>query len=978
VRDILFGTTQSLSSMSGDSSREVRLQFSRIEFDTALLVTSEKRKVHGPTLYLFGTPNVFEPTNGPSYTIDLPCGARHAVLDNPPVVELKLQPWFPKNQSVLPHVAGLVFELTARHCKSDRQQEVCHTYGYGVLPLSQLFAAKRSSSDSRSSMIVPFVLVDRPLEFEVDFAKRAIEAGAQSEEFDKLSRLRQAFLRASGGAECFERMRVIFHNPRIEMPSGISEMPSLPPTANALVSMKHDFQASDFDFIGSSMKAQQAMKRLKQVFEQQRDRTYEPYGGTGAFEGYRAMDSMWKNYFVPAYKRGCGVDEPSALALMCTWFDRRVPERLFSHLLRAQLTVHGMSVERFLYSMRGVLTAHATWVAEAIDNHVSGTKRHTHVAADWKDDPAFIDKHQLSVDEQRCLGFVVAALTSLANACCYTTDFAEIAKINDMQKDRTNPAQPVVQGVEEIVTEQFETAPLRVRAIDCEDGAAWFMRLWFSLVTNVGSWSDPVVALAAQVMDLYVVCINKMHCGECHIMPTLYLRDYALGMLKAGYKTTTGRKHSTAEAKRWLRGIHQTCLWPAYMYQGSHPGSLGHRMDVDRMLVSNKPIHWPIPHVLYAEPTRTSPSNQMPLDTYVNSDKDQVARRQGKHYMRMRAVDQLNRTDMETFGGLEPYVTFPQMISTERALQNPLELSRFYRGFIVGCMIPPVYRLLQQDMQDSLGTLDGVLRTSRTEQALQEAHYFADVSYHHRAHPNTFGVYHVQVAGNDPQVSLIPYASLDLELLLWVAHVHGVEPPVLPGRLPEHLQKVPLEALGQFETVPHIENYPPLRGLLNDGERFRHLLYGAKLGEQSSEQDQMLQECIDVRFLPHNGSMKGDLLHRAVTRAPQEFCRAIFVRRIPLAIAPEPAVHGTISEDDSSALQAMVEELHLAHLDATQLVPLVDNKSRLMELARHYDLVDRYSVKQWDALRHHLGALVRHAPLYLNYVCLACSTESSS
>jgi len=696
------------------------------------------------------------------------------------------------------------------------------------------------------------------------------------------------------------------------------------------------------------------------------------------------MDSMWQSYFVPKYKRGCGIDEPSALALMCTWFDRRVPERLFSHLLRAQLTVHGMSIDRFLQSLRGVLAAHAKWVESAPERHRTGPAKHARMD-EWQRDSSLSDKQQLTVDEQRCLGFVVAALTSMANACCYTTDFAEIAKLSvgGVSNKEKNSSQ-AVQGIEEIVTEQFETAPLRVRAIDCEDGAAWFMRLWFSLVTNLGAWNDPVVALSAHVMDLYVVCINKMHCGECHIMPTLYLRDCALGMLLTGYSSAMAKEHSDVENKRWFNGIYQTCLWPSYMYQGGCPGSVGHRTDViDMMKRANgdcTSIKWPIPHVLYAEPTRASPSNQMPTDTYENSDSDQVHRRRAKHQLRMSAVDCLSRVDMDTFGGLEPYITFPSMISTEEALANPLSLSRFYRGFVMGCMIPPVYRLVLDDLNQSLGRSDGLLHMTRTEQALQQARFFADVSYYDVSKPKTFGVYHVQVAGNDPHVCAIPYAPLDLELLLWVAHVHGVEPPVLPGRLPSHLERVPLECLGQFETVPHVVSFAPLEQILHDGDRYRELLLmsnndndgvNAIDGSVLSEKDRALQQCVDVRFLPHNGSMSGAYVHHAAKSASGSICRGVYVRRIPLAVAPQPSHHISITDDDASALQSMMSDLHLKFLDATQMVPLVDNKKKLLELAQQYGVLERYTPQQWNALRHYMGAQVRHAPLYLNYVCFA-------
>lgn len=979
-----YAYSQCAMSGADDARHCVRVHLSRIEFDTALLTTSDKRRVHGPELMVFGTPNTFDTPNGPTYTIDLPCGARHAVINGPLAIELMLHPWFSREAgAVIPPSAGLVFELTARHCKSDRKEEVCHTYAYGVLPFVRL--TEMAAMAPGSAPPVLFTLSDRPMQFELEFAKRALNMGARSEEFEKLSRLQQAFMRASGGAECFERLRVALHDVRVELPAHVrAYTPS--PRASLGLAQVSDFHAEDFAFVGSSARAKQAVTRLRRLFDQQRDVTYAPYGGTKPFEGCVAMDEMWKNFFVPMYKRGCDVDEPSALALMCTWFDRRVPERLFSHLLRTQLTVHCMSVERFTRCLRGVLAAHGTWVAEAPDEHRHGDEKHAR-SREWRDDPHFVDKHQLTVDEHRALGFVVLALTSLANACCYTTDFAEIARMNDqaMQEPAVGAKVPnardVMQGVEEIVTEQFETAPLRVRAIDCEDGAAWFMRLWHSLVTNLGSWRDPVVALAAQVMDLYLVCINKMHCGECHIMPTLYLRDYALGMMKLGYQSQMARQHTESERKMWLRGVEETCLWPAYMYEGSHPGSLGHRKDVHMLLAQNKPVQWPIPHVLYAEPTRVSPSDQMPADTFAVSDDDQMARKHARHDMRMSAVDQLQETDVELFAGFEPYITFPQMIDTVDALQNPMELSRFYRGFIIGCTIPPVYKLVQEDLRDSLGRPDGALIMRRSEQALRQARYFADVAYNHRAKPNTFGVYHAQVAGNDPQVCLVPYAPLDLEMLLWVAHVHGVEPPVLPGRVAEHLERVPLDQLGQFEKLPHIEASKPLQQLLAKGDRFRQIVWDSHNPDDPmhalAEADKSLSKCVDLRFLPHNGSMDPELLLRAVQSAPKHLCKALFVRRIPLAIAPAPSKHTHMGDDDNSQINNMLCDLQLQHLDVTQMVHFIDNKQALVDLARQRQCLERYTPQQWSALRHHMGAQIRHAPLYLNFVCLACEPDAA-
>lgn len=978
------------------SARTVRVEVARVEFDTAFLTTSDKRRVHGPELMMFGTPNTFHTPNGPTYAIDLPCGARHAEFGRPLVFELVLQPWFSREAtSMIPPTAGLVFELTARHCKSDRQEEVCHTYAYGVLPFARLTEMSAITTKGTRSPPLTFTLSDRPMQFEMEFAKRALAAGARSDEYVKLSNLQQAFLRSSGGSECFERLRVTMHGVRVVLPLGIR--PYTPSPAASLATRGAttglaNFHAEDFAFIGSSARAKQALTRLRRLFDQQRDVTYTPYGGAEPFKGFKAMDEMWKNFFVPMYKRGCDVDEPSALALMCTWFDQPVPERLFSHLLRAQLTLHCMSPERFTRCLRGVLAAHGTWVAEAPDEHRQGDERHAR-ARQWRDDPQFVDKHQLSVEEHRALGFIVLALTSMANACCYTTDFAEIARMNDqaVRQDSRKSAVPsdagrVAQDVEEIVTEQFETAPLRVRAIDCEDGAAWFMRLWFALVTNLGTWSDPVVALAAQVMDLYVVCINKMHCGECHIMPTLYLRDYALGVMTLGYEQGMSANHTSSERQMWMRGIQETCLWPSYMYDGPYPGSLGHRTDVQLLLQKNTPVQWPVPHVLYAEPTRVSPSDQMPADTFQVADDDQMARKHARHDMRMSAVDQLQQVDVELFAGFEPYITFPQMIDTVDALQNPMELSRFYRGFVIGCTIPPVYKLIQADLRDSLGRNDGALIMRRSEQALSRARYFADVAYFDRSKARTFGVYHAQVAGNDPNVSMIPYAPLDLELLLWVAHVHGVEPPVLPGRLPRHLERVPLEQLGQFETLPHIESFAQLKQLCERGVCFRQIVWNShQLGDDTESRRVAVQDtagelghCVDLRFLPHNGCMDPELLLRAVQRAPKHLCKALFVRRIPLAVAPAFMNQARMDDDDDTQLTNMLRDLHLDNIDVTQMVQFIDNKQKLVDLARARGCYERYTPQQWNALRHHMGAEVRRAPLYLNYVCLACEPDAAS
>ena len=696
------------------------------------------------------------------------------------------------------------------------------------------------------------------------------------------------------------------------------------------------------------------------------------------------MDEIWKNFFVSVYKRGCDVEEPTALALTCTWFDQPVPERLFSHLLRAQLTVHCMSVECFERCLRGVLATHGAWVAKASKQHQHGEMGDAHR------DPQFAGKQQMSVDEHRALGFVVLALTSMANACSYTTDFGEIARINDeaaakwsANKSTAPDSTIAVRDVEEIVTEQFETAPLRVRAIDCEDGAAWFMRLWLALVSNLGSWNDPVVALAAQVMDLYVVCINKMHCGECHIMPTLYLRDYALGMMTLGYNKGMSASHSADERKKWARGIQETCLWPSYMYDGAHFGSAFHRTDAHKLMAkandARTAVQWPIPHVLYAEPTRVSPSDQMPADTFSVSDDDQMARKHARHDMRMSAVDQLQNVDVDLFAGFEPYITFPQMIDTVDALQNPMELSRFYRGFIMGCTIPPVYKLVQMDLRDSLGRSDGALIMRQTEQSLSRAHYFADVAYNHCAKPRTFGVYHAQLAGNDPQVSMIPYAALDLELLLWVANVHGVEPPVLPGRVPRHLENVPVDQLGQFETLAHVESHPELQQLCAKGAQFRQMLWNTHQREESTKVDVVvpsdLQRCVDLRFLPHNGCMDPDLLLRAVQCAPKHLCKGIFVRRIPLGVAPAFENHAHLGTDDNSRIPEMLRDLHLQNLDVTQMVHFIDNKRALVDLARECQCLERYTPQQWNALRHYMGATVRAAPLYLNYVCFACEPD---
>lgn len=971
----------------GDSSHKVRLQFSRIEFDTALLVTSEKRRVHGPQLVIFGTPNVFETNNGPLYTVDLPCGARHAVLEKPPVIELTLKNWFPTENACLPQLSGLAFELTARHCKSDKQQEVCHTYGYGVLPLAQLITAVKSFSRALGDTIeyvaeapLTFNLIDRPMQFEVQFAQEAIKAGANSEEYTKIIGLQRAFAKVSKGAECFDRIRITLHGARLELPTGI--LPCFAAIPRALGG-KHAGEDAlpirhfeEFAFLGTSAAANKAAARLKHVFEQQRDRTYAPYGGEGLFKGYTAMDPMWKSFFVPAYKRGCGVDEPSALALMCTWFDRRVPERLYSHLLRAQLSVHGMSTTYFERCLRGILATHHAWVMQAQAKYRPGPANFARKSL-WSNDNTATELRTLKVDEQRSLNFIVSALTSMANACCYTTDFAEIARINS-----TSGGAPSVQGVEEIVTEQFETAPLRVRAIDCEDGAAWFTRLWLCLVTHRNSWNDPLVTLAAHVMDLFVVSINKMHCGECHIMPTLYLRECAYAMMMVGIKASgMAANFSDSSRQMWMKGIYDTCFWPSYMYHDDREGAVGFRTDIEGQLQQGLIVQWPIPHVLYAEPTRASPSNQMPTDTFHNSDDDEVRRRHAKHSMRIDTMDMLGSKDIENFGGLEPYITYPSMIDTATALKKPLELSRFYRGFVMGCFIPPVYRLVQLDLQQCLGHMDDRPVLTRTVEALAHAHYFADVSYFDHSKPKTFGVYHVQIAGNDPHASMIPYAPLSLELLLWVAHVHGVEPPVLPGRLPEHLERVPLEQLGQFERVPHVEEYGPLRDLLRDGERYRQLLYDAQNACEGanassvpclSDNDRALQRCIDVRFLPHNNAMDGAFIHQTVQNAIGKVCRAVFVARIPLAVAPQPNHYSTMNDDDYSALKEMMREMQLEHLDATQMVPLIDNKQSLLDLAHQYGIFERYSTKQWNALRHYMGACVRHAPLYLNFVCMAC------
>lgn len=946
---------------TADTAHTVLIHCERIEVRMRSLPTSSKRHVHGPDLLVYGSPNVFRVYNEPQHTWSLPCGAQHVRLDNPAPMHFVLHEEFVGRAEVfMDPLACLGFELMSRHCKSDRGEEVSHKYGYGQLPLAQLHRCSKSNGDGDGgSDSVSVVLVDRPAEFEVVYATNVCKdnnnngKGAEQspEDLVTLLKLHDSYRSTHDDHDFFERAVVTFVRPRVQLPSDHVRLD----WRNAADAV-HSTDMSDpyyWDFLGRGANSVRAFDRLRRVMSDHRERTYDPYAGRERFSGTSAMDKMWANYFVPTYRLGCGVDVPSALALMCTWFNAEPQERLYSHLLRAQLTRNGMSVQQYMDGCRAVLAVHGTWANEAADEHRSGNERHRRSTDLPADDPRFTHRHLLQHGERRALDYAVQALASMAAACCYTTDFAEV------------PRSGLANDVLQIVTEQFETAGLLTHAIDCEDGAAWVYRLWLHLVRFKGRWQDPVVALTARMLDLYVVSIQKMHCGECHILAVFWLRDYAYASMRAGYEHAVCKLDNAEERQRWEQGIRDTCLWPAYMYQGSEPGSLGHRTDLWQQMLPPHPrrVQWPVPHVLYAESTRASCADQAPHDTLVYEDAHHSRVHGTTTSARIRLTRRICDLKSTVLNTLEPYVAFPQFISCQEAVSEPTRLSPFYRGLVMACFLPPVYALVLQDLQQH-GRGAARCEFPRTREALTRAHFFADAAHTDMRRPHTFGVYHASFVSGDPACAVVPLAPLNLETLVWTAKVCQVEAPVTPGLLPEHLRHVPVEQLGRMESMDHLLHHKHLTPLLQRGAEFMQQYATAAHDNTYAP----------ICFLPHN-TVAADprTLTTVSSIIPHDDLYGVQAMRIPLAVAPVATPiaspeHGVTQE----TLNTMMADMELTQLDYTQYVAFLEH-SYLQERARELGVTDRYTTVQWDALRHHLGGIVRRAPLCTNVLTLVVS-----
>lgn len=939
--------------MGSNNNNEVLLHCEQIIVELTALRTSKERQVHGPDLIIYGSPNVFAARDEPNHTLSLPCGKERVVLRNLPPMRLFLKDSLSHAAAagtvLLDPLACLVFHLTSRHCKSDQGEEVCHTYGYGQLALAEFLRPGIANVSVR--------LTDTPAQFETVYAATVASSCAARKtpvpaDMDTLLNLQKHYSALHNGEEFFERAVITFVQPSVVLPRNVQ---AIPRAVGSRVVVQNPTDPRYWDMLARDTNGAAALSRYVKEFAHHRDLTYEPYSGHGRFEGWKAMDPMWASYFVPTYRLGCQLDMPSSLACTLALFAHTPSERLYLNIFRAQLERRGMSDEDFSLGCRAVLSAHGTWAEEARGAHGSSNP-HQRMEQLPPDDPRVFHRHHLTHDERRCLDVAVQALASMAAACSYTTDFAEVPRATVSMIPTKGPRKVAeVGGVLPIVTEQFETAPLRTKAIDCEDGAAWVFRLWYSLVTNKGAWQHPVVAMAARVLDLYVVSINKMHCGECHILCTFLLRDYAYARMMAGSEhlhAHTSSTESMYENQKWAQGIKDTCFWPAYMYNGE-PGSLQHRTDVQEML---KNAHWPVPHILYAESTRASPADQCPHDAFVyhSNDRENMRVHGTRTSACVSATRELCAYNVDLFRGLEPYVTFPEHMSCEAASREPTKLSSFYRGFIVGSVFSPVYKLVLEDLRACEG--QPALSFPKTDAAMQRAHYFCDTIWHDTRRPHTFGAYHADVAGNRDYVHIIPYAPLTRALLVCVAKVWGIEAPIVPGLVPEHLRHANLERLGRMELMPHLNDSEVLLPHLKSGGMHmstRHTGQQAEAGLLYSE------------FLPHNNCIANpDVLLKVVQSVPGHKLRGVYAARIPLAVAPV-ARSRLLSADDEVVARKMLTDMQMDRMDPTQYAALLP-KEVLTARAMQLHCLERYSVEQWDMFRHYLGAVFRALPLYMN------------
>lgn len=887
----------------------------RFEVQLDPIITSDKRRVHGSELLLYPSPNTFEVRNEAHHTVDLRCGA--ALVRVPGANRLTLQ--LRRNAgggAQLHPLASVGFVLMARHCKSDHGDEVCHTYAYGQVLVSELVRGGT----------VEVVLYDRPAEFENVYAQSVVasrkgRSNGVEDQVDKVVQLASRH-KSRYAHQFFERAWVRFVNVRVEFQHAVSlEWPLV--AADAAMLSPRTYQ-----FLGTDARARSARARLDACLTDHRIRTYHPYGGEQRFGGWKAMDRDWESYFVPSYRMGCGVDMPSSLAVSCTTFSKEPDERLYSQLFRAQLTVNGVSAEEVTDACRGILAAHSTWVAQA---SVSG------VPVDQNDDPRFVGKRGITSAEDHALNMMVSALTSMSNALCYTTDFAEM-------EDKS--------AAEEIVTEQFETAPLRTRALDCEDGAAWVLRLWISLVTHIGTWQDPVVALAARVLDLYVVTVNKMHCGECHILATFLLRDYAYATMMSGFEVAVSAGvygSDVREHARWATGIERTVFWPAYMYVGGEPGSLQHRRDLHQHLVHGRGVQWPLPPVLVAESTRVAPPDQRPVDVHYAVDRDEMARRVSVRYMEVDALHKVCES-VEELCEWTPHTMYPANMTRAAASAQPKKLSGFYRGFIVGSMVCPKYIQLHRESQRQCYAAQ--IDLGAVLEHMDDAHWFVDFVHHDRASARTFGVYHAAVMSNAPSVAMFPYAPIDLETMLWVDAVRGVEEPVLPGVLPAHLHGLHYSELGRAEPIPQLARHP---GLLAHFERAQQTVSDVPT--------------LELAFGPTDHVLNTHDLALLLNRLPRALQGArLRAMRIALVEAPlaQPPPH---PEEVRTLLARMRTDLGIADLDVVEMTEMLD-KQVLDDMARARGVFERYTTEQWATLRHDMGRQVRRRPIYLRRVSL--------
>lgn len=890
----------------------MRLEFERMDILLHPLVTSDKRLAHGLELFIYGNGH-FVAGNKAIHALRLPCNASHFTLERK-ALEFALRQ---SGQHMWP-TAALSFVLMARHCKSDRGDEVCHNCGYGSVTVQDLVASEGRPVSVR--------LVDRPGEFELLYAT---DNPQQAENQALVSCARD--VRKHDGHEFYERGTVVFTGARVHLPLGVhtrwadTRVRGGAETGARRHELMDDPASWDFMSTRTQSHADAVRARIQHVLEAHKDRTYEPYGGKGVFQGWRAMNQMWRGYFVPTYRLTCGVDMPSGLVMMGTEFDRVPKERLYSQLFRAHMDCHNIDQQQFVQACKNILSIHWHWATQCRQEQPTDT-------------PDFLapEARELTWLELLVLCVLARSLSSLPNALCYTTDFAEL-------RDAARKT------VKEIVTEQPEMAPMLTRALDCEDGAMWIYRLWLALVQNTHLWEDPVVYWASRVLYLYLVRIDVMHCGECHIMSKLELRESAYRRMMRGVRMLQDKgQMDDAELERVRRSVYSTCFWPNAMHNGERPmyvpclDEVQHDSEFDR---------YPLPSLLYVEPTRASHPNQAPYDVNtVQGDARGLAARQHARQT-SECTQALCALGTQELRHWEALLTNASDMNRAEFMQRPLEHSPFYKASLVGHYPCVALHLARRDLAASRG--QDQIRTPMLDHYLETHSAFADVVHHDRKHDATFGVYSAHELCNARSLCAVPYAYMDRETILCTAMTLDCEPPVLPSDPPASTDGLPVELMGRSEPLPQLAEHD-------------HLL---RAYARKDDQDDM--PYVQVRFLPHDRVIHGGRLAAHLQQCdPQMIQGGLHCRRYPLAQA---SIHQAYpwSAEELAHVRQILEPLGLWDADPVLFLTLLD-KGRLQELARERAPSLRASPAAYDNARHWIGERVRTRPVYMKVVDVHC------